>query len=63
MVIGRSAKGEMTGKPDSSARYCFSTFVSTDRLGVKHHSAMARSSSWDLSAACHSALYREMVST
>jgi DNA-binding transcriptional LysR family regulator len=27
MVVGRSAKGEMTGKPDSGARHGFSTFA------------------------------------
>jgi starch synthase len=53
----------MTGKPDSGARHCFSTLVSTDRLDAMRRSAMASSFSWDLSVACYSALYRKMVST
>jgi starch synthase len=40
----------------------FSTFVSTDRLDSMRRRAMARSFSWDLSAACYSALYRKTVS-
>jgi hypothetical protein len=32
----------------------FSTFVPTDRLDAMRRSAMARSFSWDLSAACYS---------
>jgi starch synthase len=42
-------------------RRAFSTFVSTDRLDTMRRSAMARSFSWDLSAACYSALYRKTV--
>ena len=43
-------------------RRAFSTFVSTDRLDAMRRSAMARSFSWDLSAACYSALYRKTIS-
>jgi hypothetical protein len=39
-----------------------STVVSTDRLDAMRRSAMARSFSWGLSAACYSALYRKAVS-
>jgi starch synthase len=42
-------------------RRAFSTFVSTDKLDTMRRSAMARSFSWDLSAACYSALYRKTV--
>jgi starch synthase len=42
-------------------RRAFSTFVSTDRLDTMRRSAMSRSFSWDLSAACYSALYRKTV--
>ena len=63
MVAGRDAKGEMTGKPDSGVDTAFSTFVSTDRLDAMRRSAMARSLSWHLSAACYSALDRKTVST
>jgi starch synthase len=41
----------------------FSTFVPTDRLDAMRRSAMARSFSWDLSAACYSALYRKTMSS
>jgi starch synthase len=37
--------------------------VSTDRLDAMRRSAMARSLSWHLSAACYSALDRKTVST
>jgi len=40
-------------------RRAFSTFVSTDRLDTMRRRAMARSFSWDLSAACYSTLYRK----
>jgi starch synthase len=40
-----------------------STVVSTDRLDAMRRSAMARSFSWGLSAACYSALYRKTIST
>src|SRR6201994_3119733 len=42
-------------------RRAFSTFVSTERLHNNRPRAMARSFSWDLSAACYSALYRKTV--
>jgi len=42
-------------------RRAFSTFVSTDRLDTMRRRAMARSFSWDLSAACYSTLYRKTV--
>ena len=42
-------------------RRAFSTFKAKDRLDSMRRSAMARSFSWDLSAACYSALYRKMV--
>jgi starch synthase len=35
--------------------------MAKDRLDSMRRSAMARSFSWDLSAACYSALYRKMV--
>ena len=43
-------------------RRAFSTFVSTDRLDAMRRRAMARSFSWDLSAACYSSLYRRTMS-
>jgi len=43
-------------------RRAFSTFVSKERLDAMRRSAMARSFSWDLSAALYSALYRRTVS-
>jgi starch synthase len=43
-------------------RRAFSTFVSKERLDTMRRSAMARSFSWDLSAACYSALYRKTAS-
>jgi starch synthase len=43
-------------------RRAFSTFMAKDRLDSMRRSAMARSFSWDLSAACYSALYRKTVS-
>ena len=42
-------------------RRAFSTFVSTEKLNTMRRTAMARSFSWDLSAACYSALYRKTV--
>jgi starch synthase len=42
-------------------RRAFSTFVSAEKLNAMRRSAMARSFSWDLSAACYSALYRKIV--
>jgi starch synthase len=43
-------------------RRAFSAFVATERLDTMRRSAMARSFSWDLSAALYSALYRRTVS-
>jgi starch synthase len=42
-------------------RRAFSTFAAKERLDLMRRSAMARSFSWDLSAACYSALYRKMT--
>jgi len=41
----------------------FSAFTSTERLNAMRLSAMARSFSWDLSAACYNALYRKMLTS
>jgi len=43
-------------------RRAFTTFVAKDRLNSMRRSAMARSFSWDASAACYGALYRKAVS-
>src|ERR1700744_2459545 len=43
-------------------RRAFSTFAAKERLHSMRRSAMARSFSWDISAACYSALYRKTVS-
>jgi starch synthase len=43
-------------------RRAFSTFISNERLDSMRRSAMARSFSWDLSAALYSALYRKAMS-
>ena len=43
-------------------RRAFSTFVAKDRLDSMRRNAMARSFSWDISAACYGALYRKTVS-
>jgi len=42
-------------------RRAFSAFIAKDRLDWMRRSAMARSFSWDLSAACYSALYKKLV--
>ena len=42
-------------------RRAFETFMSKDRLDAMRRSAMARSFSWDLSAACYSALYKRLI--
>jgi starch synthase len=42
-------------------RRAFSTFMSNDRLDCMRRSAMARTFSWDLSAALYNALYRKAV--
>jgi starch synthase len=43
-------------------RRAFSAYLSHERLDAMRRSAMARSFSWDLSAALYSALYRRTVS-
>jgi starch synthase len=43
-------------------RRAFTAFVSTERLDTMRRSAMARTFSWDLSAALYSALYRRTAS-
>src|SRR5579871_4481121 len=40
-------------------RRAFSTFMSKDRLDEMRRNAMARSFSWEISAACYGALYRK----
>jgi starch synthase len=42
-------------------RRAFMTFTAGERLDAMRRSAMARSFSWDLSAACYSALYQRTV--
>src|SRR5207244_3332135 len=42
-------------------RRAFQTFKAKDRLDAMRRSAMARSFSWDLSAACYSALYQKIA--
>jgi starch synthase len=42
-------------------RRAFEAFRAKDRLDAMRRSAMARSFSWDLSAACYSALYRRTI--
>jgi starch synthase len=42
-------------------RRAFSTFKAKDSLDGMRRRAMARSFSWELSAACYGALYRKMV--
>ena len=42
-------------------RRAFSTFTAKDRLNAMRRSAMARSFSWDVSAACYDALYRKTI--
>jgi starch synthase len=42
-------------------RRAFSTFNAKDRLDAMRRSAMARSFSWDLSAAYYDALYRKTI--
>src|SRR3981081_863014 len=43
-------------------RRAFTTFMAQDRLDSMRRSAMARSFSWGVSAACYNALYRKAVS-
>ena len=42
-------------------RRAFETFMAKERLDAMRRSAMARSFSWDLSAACYSALYKRLI--
>ena len=42
-------------------RRAFEAFSAKDRLDAMRRSAMARSFSWDISAACYSALYRKTI--
>jgi starch synthase len=42
-------------------RRAFSTFMAKDRLDAMRRSAMARSFSWNLSAACYDTLYRKTI--
>ena len=42
-------------------RRAFEAFGAKDRLDAMRRSAMARSFSWDLSAACYNALYRKTI--
>ncbi len=43
-------------------RRAFATFMAKDRLYSMRRSAMSRSFSWDISAACYNALYRKALS-
>jgi starch synthase len=43
-------------------RRAFSAFMAKDRLDLMRRSAMARSFSWEISAACYGALYQKTVS-
>jgi starch synthase len=43
-------------------RRAFAAFMAEDRLNTMRRSAMARSFSWDLSAACYSTLYQKTAS-
>jgi starch synthase len=42
-------------------RRAFDTFRAKDRLDAMRRNAMAKSYSWDLSAACYSALYKRLI--
>ena len=44
-------------------RRAFTAFKAKDRLDAMRRSAMSRSFSWDISAACYSALYRKTLSS
>ena len=44
-------------------RRAFAAFSAKDRLDAMRRSAMARSFSWGISAACYSALYRKALSS
>ena len=43
-------------------RRAFAAFMAEDRLNTMRRSAMARSFSWELPAACYSTLYQKTVS-
>jgi starch synthase len=58
--------GFLFSKPSAESflggvRRAFEAFRAKDRLDAMRRSAMARSFSWDLSAACYSALYRKAI--
>ena len=58
--------GFLFAKPSAESflggvRRAFETFMAKDRLDAMRRSAMARSFSWDLSAACYSALYKRLI--
>lgn len=60
--------GFLFSKPSAESflggvRRAFSAFTSTDRLNTMRLSAMARSFSWDLSAACYNTLYQKTVAS
>lgn len=60
--------GFLFSKPSAESflggvRRAFSAFTSADRLNTMRLSAMARSFSWDLSAACYNALYQKTVAS
>jgi starch synthase len=42
-------------------RRAFAAFMASDRLDAMRRNAMARSFSWDLSAACYGALYQRAL--
>jgi starch synthase len=44
-------------------RRAFATFMAKDRLNSMRRSAMSRSFSWDISAACYNVLYRKALSS
>jgi starch synthase len=44
-------------------RRAFAAFMAKDRLDSMRRSAMARSFSWDVSAACYGALYRKAIAS
>jgi starch synthase len=65
-TIKDGENGFLFDKPSAESflggvRRAFSTFNAKDRLDSMRRSAMAKSYSWDLSAACYSALYRKIV--
>jgi glycogen synthase len=48
---------------ERGVRRAFATFMAKDRLDSMRRRAMSRSFSWDVSAACYSALYRKALSS